>query len=113
MVMRRCTTNRFEDELYDITGSRGEGGTSLPSSSYSSLVFVVVLVIIFVINFVIKDLENCHVDIGLNYRNAALNVIIGGVDAYVYQRSGLAPRQSRSLDQGRSGTVDEHLQRQK
>ena len=47
----------------------------MSSLSYSVPVFIVVLVIIVVINFIIEDLENRHVRIGLNSRNAALHVI--------------------------------------
>ena len=98
MAMRRCPTNRFEDEPYDITGRGGGGEPSLSSSSYSYPVFVVFLVIILVINFIIEDLDNRHVKIGSNSCNTALYVIIGGVDAYVYRHSDLSPGQSRSLD---------------
>ena len=85
----------------------------MSSLSYSVPVFIVVLVIIVIINFIIENLENRHVRIGLNSRNAALHVINGGVDAYIYQHSGLAHGQSRSLEQGRSGTADEHLRYQR
>ena len=61
--MRRCPTNRFEDEPYNITERIGGGVTYLSSSSYSSPVFVIVLVIIIIINFIIEDLENRHVKI--------------------------------------------------
>ena len=110
--MRCCTTHSFEEEPYNITGRGGGGGYSLSSSSYSSTIFVIVLIIIFVINFIIRALDNRHVKIGLNSRNGALHVTIEGVDAYVYQHSGHAPGQSRSLEQGRSGTVVEYLRRQ-
>ena len=94
MVMRRCPTNRFEDGPYNISRRRGEGGHSLYSSSYSYPLFVVVLVIIVVVNFIIEDLGNRHVKIGSNSFNAALHVLIGVVDAYLYRLSGLAPGQS-------------------
>ena len=91
MAMRRCPTNRFEDEPYNITGMGGEGEPSLSSLSYYYPVFVVFLVIIAVINFIIEDLDNLHVEIRSNSRNAELLSIIGGVDAYIYQLSGISP----------------------
>ena len=109
--MRRFPINKFEDKPYDITGREGGGGTSLYSLYYFPPVFVVVLVIIVVINFIIKNIENRHVKVESNSCDAALHVIIGGNIAYVYQRLGIDPGQSRSLEKGISGTVDKHLRR--